>query len=222
MRAGRPLRWSLALLADAFGLALVMIAALLMSAAWGGPAVQQIRRARTFATLSLAPVAFLVALLHSRLARTSVGELFVDLQADPAPADLRAALARALGDPSLTLAYWLPDYRCYADQDGRLIELPDADSGTATTRIDQGGGHVAVLLHDPALEDEPELLSAVTAAAGLGLENGRLHAELRAHVVEFRARPARASSTSARRNDSASSGTCTTARSSASLPCRSS
>ena len=43
---------------------------------------------------------------------------------------------------------------------------------------------MAVLLHDPALEDESELLSAVTAAAGLGLENGRLHAELRAHVVE--------------------------------------
>ena len=114
-----------------------MIAALLLSAAWGGPAVQQIRWA-TFAALSLAPVAFLVALLHSRLARSSVGDLFVELQADPAPADLRAALARALGDPSLTLAYWLPDYGCYADQDGRLIELPDADSGTATTRIDQG------------------------------------------------------------------------------------
>ena len=190
LRDGRPLRWSLALLADAFGLALVMIAALLMSAAWGGPAVQQIRWA-TFAALSLAPVAFLVALLHSRLARSSVGDLFVELQADPAPADLRAALARALGDPSLTLAYWLPDYGCYANQDGRLIELPDADSGTATTRIDQGGAHVAVLLHDPALEDESELLSAVTAAAGLGLENGRLHAELRAHVVELSASRAR-------------------------------
>ena len=98
LRDGRQLRWSLALLADAFGLALVMIAALLMSAAWGGPAVQQIRWA-TFAALSLAPVAFLVALLHSRLARSSVGDLFVELQADPAPADLRAALARALSDP---------------------------------------------------------------------------------------------------------------------------
>ena len=84
------------------------------------------------------PVAFLVALLHSRLARSSVGDLFVELQADPAPGRPSRALARALGDPSLTLAYWLPDYRCYADIDGRLIELPDADSGRATTRIDQG------------------------------------------------------------------------------------
>ncbi len=190
LRDGRQLRWSLALLADAFGLALVMIAALLMSAAWGGPAVQQIRWA-TFATLSLAPVAFLVALLHSRLARSSVGDLFVELQPDPAPADLRTALARALGDPSLTLAYWLPAYGCYADQDGRLIELPDADSGTATTRIDQGGAHVAVLLHDPALEEEPELLSAVTAAARLALENGRLHAALRARLDELSASRAR-------------------------------
>ncbi len=189
-RAGRPLRRSVALLADAFGLALVMIAALLLSAAWGGPAVQQIRWA-TFATLSLAPVAFLIALLHSRLARSSVGDVFVDLQADPAPADLRDALSRALRDPSLTLAYWLPDYGCYADLEGRLIELPGPDSGRATTLIDLGGAHVAALLHDPALNDETELLGAVTAAAGMALENGRLHAELRAHLVDLRASRAR-------------------------------
>jgi signal transduction histidine kinase len=189
-RAGRPLRRSVALLADAFGLALIMIAALLLSAAWGGPAVQQIRWA-TFAALSLAPVAFLIALLHSRLARSSVGDVFVDLQADPAPADLRDALSRALRDPSLTLAYWLPDYGCYADLEGRLIELPGPDSGRATTLIDLGGAHVAALLHDPALNDETELLGAVTAAAGMALENGRLHAELRAHLVELRASRAR-------------------------------
>ena len=38
---------------------------------------------------------------------------------------------------------------------------------------------MAALLHDPALEDEPELLAAVGAAAGIALENGRLQAELR-------------------------------------------
>jgi signal transduction histidine kinase len=186
LRTGRPHRRSLALLADAFGLGLVMIALLLVSASWGGPAVQQIRWA-TFATLSLAPVAFLIAFLDSHLARSSVAELVVELQADPAPADLRDALARALGDPSLTLAYWLPDYGCWADIDGRPIELPDPQSGRATTLIDEGELHLAALVHDPGLEEEPELLSAVTAAAAIAIQNGRLHAELRARLMELRA-----------------------------------
>ena len=186
LRAGPPLRRSLALIADAFGLALVMIAVLFISAAWTDAAVPEIRWA-TFAALGLAPVAFLIALLHSRLARSSVGELFVDLRADPAPADLQDALSRALRDPSLTLAYWLPDYGCYVDPNGRLIELPDPGSGRTTTLIEQGGTQVAALVHDPALDDEPELLGAVTAGAGIALENGRLHVELRARLEELRA-----------------------------------
>jgi signal transduction histidine kinase len=41
------------------------------------------------------------------------------------------------------------------------------------------------LLHDPALAEEPELLEAVTAAAGIAIENGRLHAELKARLEEL-------------------------------------
>ena len=108
-RRGRPLRRSRALLIDAFALGLVMIAFLLVSYAFGGPGVAEIRWA-TFATLGVAPVVFLIGLLHDRLARSGVGELFLELREDPAPADLRDSLARALRDPSLTLAYWLPEF----------------------------------------------------------------------------------------------------------------
>ncbi len=189
-RTGPPLRRSPAKLFDAFGLALVMIAFLFLSAAFGGPAVAQIRWA-TLATLGLAPVVFLIGLLQSRLARSSVGELFVELQADPAPSDLRDALARALRDPSLTLAYWLPDFGSYADLDGRPVELPSPGGGRATSRIDREGRHVAALVHDASLEDEPELREAVTAAAGIALENARLNVELRARVEELRGSRAR-------------------------------
>ena len=50
---------------------------------------------------------------------------------------------------------------------------------------------MAALLHDPSLEDEPELSTAVTAAAGIALENARLHVELRARVEELRGSRAR-------------------------------
>ena len=59
------------------------------------------------------------------------------------------------------------------------------------TLIDREGAHVAALLHDPSLEEEPKLLEAVTAAAGIALENGRLHAELRARLDELRGSRAR-------------------------------
>ena len=98
---------------------------------------------------------------------------------------MRDSLARALRDPSLQLAYWLPDFGVYADPDGRPVELPDLE-GRATTLIDRDGAHIAALIHDPALEDEPELLDGVQAAAGIALENGRLHAELRARLDELR------------------------------------
>ena len=53
------------------------------------------------------------------------------------------------------------------------------------------GDPVAALLHDPSLEDEPELLAAVTAAAAIALENTRLQVELRARLRELRGSRAR-------------------------------
>jgi signal transduction histidine kinase len=144
----------------------------------------------TFALLVGVPLVFLAGFLRSRLARASVGELFVDLRGDPAPGDLRDALARALGDPSLTLAYWLPEFETWADVDGREVVLP-TDGSRATTLIERNGAHLAALLHDPVLDDEPELLEAVGAAAGMALENGRLQAELQARLAELRGSRAR-------------------------------
>jgi signal transduction histidine kinase len=190
---GRPLRRSLALLIDSFALVLVMVAVLFLSGAFGGItgqiAFETVRRA-TFFAIGLAPFAFLVGLLSARLARSAVGDLFIDIRSDPAPADLRDSLARALRDPSLTLAFWLPEFGSYADLDGRPVELPP-ESRRATTMIERDGTRVAALIHDPALNDEPELLEAASAAAGIALENARLHVELRARLDELRGSRAR-------------------------------
>jgi signal transduction histidine kinase len=188
-RRRRPLRPMFVVLVDAFAAGLVMIALLYVSAAFNSPITKEIRWV-TFATLGVAPLVFLAGLLNVRLARSAVGDLVLELRADPAPADLRDALARALRDPSLELAYWLPDFGVYADLDGRPVELPDLE-GRSTTPIDRDGEHVAALIHDPALEDEPELLEGVQAAAGIALENARLQAELRARLEELRGSRAR-------------------------------
>src|SRR5438093_11548531 len=189
-QAGRPLRRPVALLIDSFALGLVMIAVLFVFGAFNGPAFQTIQRA-TLIVIGISPIAFLLGLLDARLARAAVGNLFVELRADPSPAGLRDAFARALRDPSLTLAYWLPEFESWADIDGRTVELPERGSGRATTLIDRDGAHIAALVHDPALEDEPELRAAVGAAAGIALENGRLQAEQKAHLEELKGSRAR-------------------------------
>jgi signal transduction histidine kinase len=143
------------------------------------------------AAFGLMPAAFLTGLLRSRLARFSVAELVVELTAAPAPGQLRDNLARALGDQSLELAFWMPAGANFADQDGRPIQLPSAGSGRAVTRVERDGRPIAALIHDPALEQDPELMSGVGAAAALALEAERLQAELKAKVAELRASRAR-------------------------------
>jgi signal transduction histidine kinase len=191
-RAGRPLRRSLALLVDSFALGLLMIAVLFTAAVsgWFDPdTFRAIQRATLF-VIGISPFAFLIGLLDARLARSAVADLLIELRTDPAPQDLRDALARALRDPSLELAYWLPDFEVYVDLEGREVQVAGVP-GRATTLIDRDGAHVAALIHDPELNEEPELLDAVQAAARIAIENARLHAELRARLEELRGSRAR-------------------------------
>ena len=190
-RRGRALRRSLSLLIDSFSLALLMIAALAVQQLIGSSRFE-VLGPLTFVVVGLAPLAFLIGLLHARLARSAVGDLFAELRSNPSPNDLQAALSRALRDPSLELAFWLPEFDSYADLNGRPVEVPAPGRSRRTTLInDKDGARVAALVHDPALEDEPELLAAVSAAAGFALDNARLQAELRARVAEVRGSRAR-------------------------------
>jgi signal transduction histidine kinase len=182
----RPPRRPLGPLVDSFALGLVMIAALFSSMVFIGspeevPAIETVRRL-TFFVVGLAPIAFLIGLLWSRLA---VGPAIVSLGTEAARGNVLDALRRALRDPSLEVVYWVPEYQRYADRDGRAIEFPTSP-GRATTLIDrEDGTHVAALVHDVSLREEPALLEAVTAAGGFALENERLHAELRARLEDL-------------------------------------
>lgn len=137
------------------------------------------------------PFAFLAALLRLRLARASVAELVVELDEARATGALRDALARALGDPSLAVAYWLPDEQRYVDIEGRPVELPGDGEGMTATIVERDRLQIAALIHDPALGEDPELLRSVSAAAALALDNERLQAELRARLDELKASRAR-------------------------------
>jgi signal transduction histidine kinase len=120
----------------------------------------------------------------SRLGGPRASELVVELRTDAA-GGMRARLARALGDPTLELAYRLDDGR-YVDAAGLPVELP-AEGERAMTGLTSEGDEIAVLIHDPALLDEPGLVESVRATAGLVLENERLAAQVRSQLAEVRA-----------------------------------
>jgi signal transduction histidine kinase len=144
------------------------------------------------ATMASVPFAFLVGLLHSRLSRASaVSDLVARLAEAGRRRGLRDALAEALGDPSLWLAYWVPEQQRYVDAGGHPVELPARGGSEACTPVEHEGRSVAMICHDAMLETEPELVQTVAAAAGLALENEQLDAELRARVEELRASRAR-------------------------------
>ncbi len=138
------------------------------------------------ATCSLitVPVAFLAGLLRSRLARAGVADLFRDLRSI-GPVELQAALGRVLGDPRLLLAF--PDGDGLVDAAGRRVTLPGPEAGHAITPVERDGERVAVLIYDKSLEDDPELVEAIGVAAGVALENRKLHAEVTARLAELQA-----------------------------------
>ena len=80
------------------------------------------------------PVAFLAGLLRSRLARGGLVELLRGMRAMH-PADLRSALARALGDPALVIAYPVAGGSAFVDADDRPVSLPaDGDRSVAPVK----------------------------------------------------------------------------------------
>jgi signal transduction histidine kinase len=126
-------------------------------------------------------------LLWGRWAQGVVTGLVVDLGEPAAGGVLRDQLARALGDPTLVVGYWLREQGRYVDEAGRPVALPDVGAGRAITPVEENGQQVAVLIHDATILDEPALLSAAGSAARLAVANARLQAEVGARVGEVEA-----------------------------------
>jgi len=194
-RAGRRERRVLAVPFGATAATVVLFAGLLVYAALHhrvepeiGPVGLDSLRAISLAAV---PVCFLIGLLRERLAYARVGDLVRDLGGTTAPAspDISAALARALGDPSLVVAF--PVDGGHVDSLGRPVMLPPPGDPHIITPVGDPSTPLALLIHDRTLRDEPALLLAAGSAARLALENARLHAQVRAQLEEVRASRAR-------------------------------
>ena len=139
------------------------------------------------------PLAFLAGLARADFSQArGVRSLVARLADLPGRSDLRDALAGTFGDPTLSLAFWVPEHDRYVDDTGAAVELPaTGDPARAVTEIERDGRRIAAIVHDRALLEDSETVRAAGTATALLLENQRLDAELRAHMVELRASRAR-------------------------------
>jgi signal transduction histidine kinase len=126
--------------------------------------------------------------LRGRIQRRSVARIVAELGEAPPPGTLESALGRAIGDPELRIAYWLPASRRYVDGGGRPVEEPVAESGRAVTPLVRDGRRVALVTHAAGVA---ELEQEIGAAVRLALENERLRVEVLAQLHDLRVSRAR-------------------------------
>ena len=181
---GRERRERLAALQATALLGAVLAADALLRLAVSTPEAKDATLLANEAALVALAVSLLAGLLRWPWERAEVTDFVVEL-GEAGSGRLRDALARALGDPTLELGYWLPESGAYVDAAGRPLTLPGADSDRSVTRVERDGQAVAVLVHDRVVLDDPGLVEAVAAAARLGASNARLQAEVRAQVSEL-------------------------------------
>jgi signal transduction histidine kinase len=166
------------------------VAILLQSASWtflsSGTRLEPLDDLIFLALIAI-PIAVLAVMLQSRMARADVADLVVELGQTPTPARLRDALANALGDPTLQVAYWNEPEHRFVDAAGVTVGLPEDGTGQAVTMLERNGVREAVIIHDAILLQDPGLMASVAGAMRLAVENDRLTAEVEAQLQEVRA-----------------------------------
>jgi signal transduction histidine kinase len=141
--------------------------------------------ARAAALVALA-AGVLRFLAERRRRRAALVTLAQQLDRPAGDGSLQSTLRRALGDPYLTVAYWLPGDGRFVDGEGRPAD-PSTQPDRALTSIVRDGARLAVVSHERDLLDDRALRRRIGSAALLAIDNERLGAELLAHLEDLRA-----------------------------------
>lgn len=140
------------------------------------------------AALAVLGGGLLAVTIEMQLKRNGVARIVMNAAEAPAPGSMQSALAKALGDATLQLAYWLPDRQGFVDAYGRAVDEPEPKPARAVTRVTRREAAVAVVSHAGSVAG---LIKEMGPAMRLGLENERLQAEVLARLGELRESRAR-------------------------------
>ena len=131
----------------------------------------------------LAALLLTAAVLGTVAIAVSRRRALTQLAQAPDPAGVEGALRQATGDPTLTVAYWLPRSRRYVDADGRTVDEPSRARGRRTTTIVRAGSVLAVVSHDSSVRGLDRRLGP---GVRLALENMVLRVEILAQLADVR------------------------------------
>jgi signal transduction histidine kinase len=135
--------------------------------------------------VSAAPV---LAWVRTRTQQRAVGRIVAELGEAPDVGSVQAALSRVVGDPALTIAYWVPSSSRFVDAQGQAVAEPRERPGGSVTALARDGRTLAVISHAAPTDD---VVRELGAAVRLALENERLQAEALSRAEDIRASRAR-------------------------------
>ena len=182
-RTSLGVAWPAALLA--VGLAVGAVAALVdPPERASGPWFQLAYLVQVVAILSLG-LGLVAPAVRQRRRRAALQHLSEQVEAVPPVGALEGHLARALGDPSLRVAHWLPQSRCFVDSAGTRVSPDGAGDGTRA-ELRRGDELLAVVTMDRRVADDEDLGEQLGAATRLALDTERHHAEVLAQLGELR------------------------------------
>jgi signal transduction histidine kinase len=139
----------------------------------------------------LVPIGMLVGILRSQRARSAVAGALTGIVAGPTVSTLGEALRQAVGDPSLRILGWDAEAGGYRDAAGGPAVPPAESETVAVTPVSSDGVPLAVLVHDPALDEDPALVASGVALATLVMHNELLGHQVDRQLAEVRASRAR-------------------------------
>jgi signal transduction histidine kinase len=140
-------------------------------------------------------VAAAVTLGVDSIARRTDGLLarfVVDLGDAGRSGSVRDRLARAVSDPALVVGFEAADGTGrYLDEAGLPVVLPPSSERATVSPMVVGARQTGVIIHDPAVLDDPRLVNLVAAATELALTNSRLQGAARDRLIQVDASRAR-------------------------------
>ena len=137
--------------------------------------------------LIVAGLAVAADLRTARWSQATIAGLVVDLGQRAVGGIVRDRLARAVGDPTLNVAYVLDDSRPPVDEHGRVVELPADGDPRVITPVDLAGQRLALLIHDRAVLADRSVIDAASGALSVAVANAQLQETVRTSVANVEA-----------------------------------
>jgi len=140
------------------------------------------------ATTILFPFGFIAAIVFAyAYVGAALASMVRELGVSSSVTGVERVVRQVLDDPRAQLAFWLPRSRRYVDRNGRGVVLDEEETSTWRSLERTDGEPMLAIVHDAALDEDPELMDAVGAETVLALENRRLQQDLLDSIAALRA-----------------------------------